>query len=121
MKIGLPLKTFYHCKLIPSENHALKFYESPIEKRGNYQPLSSYNDVVVYGKDIQNRWRLIVDYRAEKDEYSIGDLLYLDGAKPSENSENGEGANAVITAITHGYRALTIELQSVIPKVETYV
>lgn len=117
MRIGLPLKTFYHCKLIPSENHALKFYQPPIEKKGNYQPLSSYNDVVVYGKDIQNRWRLIVDYRANKDEYSIGDLLYLDGATPNSDEENGEGANAVVTAINHGYLALTIELKSVIPKI----
>lgn len=114
--IGVKLKEYYHCKLIPSENHTLKFYEAPIKKMGNYQPLSSYNDVVVYGKEIQNRWRLIVDYRSNRNEYSIGDLLYLDGAKPDSNSENGEGANAVITAINHGYLALTIEIKSIIPR-----
>lgn len=111
--IGLKLKKFYHCKLLPSEN-GLKFYDNPIEKWGNYQPLSSYNDVVVYGKDIQNRWRMIVDIR-QKDEYSVGDMLYLDGITPNENEEYGEGANATITSISQGYRAVTIEIESTIP------
>lgn len=115
--IGLKLKKYYHCKLKPSENHSLKFYEKPILKWGNYQPLSGYNDVVVYGKDIQNRWRLIVDARLSASEFSVGDLLYLDGAEPIQDAENGEGANAVITAINHGYLALNIEIESVIERV----
>jgi hypothetical protein len=110
------LKEYYHCKLIPSENHELKFYEAPILKRGNYQPLSGYNDVAVYGKDIQNRWRMVVDYRSNANEFSEGDLLYLDGAKPNLQEENGEGANAVITAVNRGFLALTIEIESVIPR-----
>ena len=117
MPIGIPIKTFYHCKLIPNENHALKFYEAPVKRVGNYQPLSSYMDIVAYGKDIENRWRLIVDARADKGKYSVGDLLYLDGATPEKDTENGDGANAVITAINHGNIVLSIELRSVIPKV----
>lgn len=115
MSIGLPIKEFYHCKLLPSDNKSLKFYDEPIKKKGNYQPLSSYNDVVIYGKDIQNRWRLIVDMR-QKDEYSIGDLLYLDGKVPDVDKINGADANGVISTIQYGYRAITIEIESTIPR-----
>lgn len=114
MKIGLPLKEFYHCKLKVTENHKIKEYESPIKKRGNYQPLSGYLDVLTYGKDIQKKWRMVVDI-SEKLEYKIGDLLYLDMAEPIPNEENGEGANAVITYIGYGYKAITIEIDSIIP------
>jgi hypothetical protein len=113
--IGLPLKDFYHCKLLPSENKSLKFYDAPIKKSGNYQPLSSYNDVAIYGQDIQNRWRLVVDMRL-KGEYSIGDLLYLDGKVPDNDKANGVGANGVISAIQYGFRAITIEIESTIPR-----
>lgn len=115
MIIGVPIKEFYHCKVLPSENGSLKFYDKPIKKRGNYQPLSSYNDVVIYGKDIQNRWRLIVDMRL-KGEYSIGDLLYLDGQTPDLNKANGVGANGVISTIQYGYKAITIEIESTVPR-----
>lgn len=115
MRVGLPIKEFYHCKLKPSENHRIKEYEAPIHKRGNYQPLSGYLDVLTYGKDIQNKWRLIVDM-SEKDEYAIGDLLYLDGAKPIADGENGDNANAVISYIGYGYKAITIEIDSIIPR-----
>jgi hypothetical protein len=113
--IGLPLKEFYHCKLKKSENK-IKEFESPILRRGNYQPLSGYVDVVVYGKEILRKWRLIVDIRY-KDEYQVGDFLYLDGAKPSKSEEiNGIGANAVISRISYGFRAITIEIDSIIPR-----
>lgn len=117
MRVGAVLKKFYHCKLIPSENHSIKEYEAPIEKWGNYQPLSSYVDVMTYGKDIGKRWRLIVPYRGNEKEYSFGDLLYLDGENPPENTEEyGEGANATITAVNRGYIALVIEIESIIPR-----
>jgi hypothetical protein len=115
MPVGLPIKEFYHCKLLPSEDGELKFYDEPIKKRGNYQPLSSYNDVVVYGKDIQNRWRLVVDIR-QRNEYSIGDLLYLDGIVPDINETYGNGANGVISNIQYGFRAISIEIESTIPR-----
>jgi hypothetical protein len=115
MIIGLPLKKFYHCKLKHTENHKIKEYHAPILKRGNYQPLSGYLDVLTHGKDIQNKWRLIVNM-SQRDEYAIGDLLYLDGAKPVANTENGEGANAVISYIGYGNFAITIEIDSIISK-----
>ena len=110
--IGLPLKEFYHCKLIPN-NSDIKEYSKAVKKRGNYQPLGSYTDVAIYGKEIENRWRMIVD--TKQNDYKIGDLLYLDGATPDYSKENGVGANAVITAVKVGYLATTIEIESVIP------
>lgn len=117
--IGMRLKKFYHCKRIPNERPSIKEYEAPQEKWGNYQPLSSYVDTVLYGKSIQSKWRMIVDRFSENGEYSVGDLLYLDGAEPSkdEECENGDGANAIISAVNIGYRAITIEIDKVIPNI----
>lgn len=114
--VGLKLKRFYHCKQIPNNSEIVQ-YEKPIEKWGNYQPLSSYLDIAVYGKDIQKRWRLIVNYRGNENEYSVGDLLYLDNAIPDLSKENGENANAIITSVQYGYVAITIEIESIVPKV----
>lgn len=117
--IGIRLKKFYHCKMVPTERPTLKEYEAPKEKWGNYHPLSGYVDTVVYGKSVQSRWRMVVDRFKDSGEYSVGDLLYLDGAEPTidEGYENGDGANAIITAVNIGYRAITIEIDSVIPRV----
>lgn len=109
-------KKYYHCKLIPDDNQDIKNYEKPIEKWGNYQPLSGYLDVAMYGKDVQNRWRLIVPYHKCKGEFFVGDLLYLDGAEPDKNKPYGAGANAVVTAVLHGVTVINIEIESIIPR-----
>lgn len=113
-------KKFYHCKLKQDrKTPTLKEYEKPILKWGNYQPLSGYVDTVLYGKSIQGKWRLSMPYNGNENEYSIGDLLYLDGATPIEDDEyeNGDGANAVISAINIGYKLILIEIDRIIPKV----
>lgn len=109
-------KKYYHCKLIPNDEQDIKTYEKPIEKWGNYQPLSGYLDVAMYGKDVGNRWRLVVPYASNKTEFSVGDLLYLDDVEPDLTKENGVGANAVITAVLKGFTAINIEIESVIPR-----
>lgn len=109
-------KKYYHCKLIDDETQEVKTYEKPVEKWGNYQPLSGYLDVVAYGREVRNRWRLVVPYRGNEQEFSVGDLLYLDGAEPNLSKPFGDGANAVITAVLHGFTAINIEIENIVPR-----
>lgn len=107
-------KKYYHCRRKPLSNGIVEYY-SPIEKYGNYQPLSGYVDTLKYGENISQKWRLQVDIHDTS--FSVGDLLYLDGAIPqtSNNSyENGDGANARVTSVQIGYKAIIIEIDKII-------
>lgn len=110
-------KKYYHCKLIDDSTQNTKSYQKPIEKWGNYQPMSGYFDVVAYGKDVKNKWRLVVRYMDNINEFSVGDLLYLDGVEPDLSQPYGVGANAVITAVLKGFTVINIEIESIIPRV----
>lgn len=111
------LSKYYHCKI---QQGTIGYpeapaYDKPIEKWGNYKKLSGYVDIVAYGKDIDKRWRLVVPYFGNEAEFNEGDLLYLDGIVPDASKENGEGANAVVTSVNRGHKAIVIELESIIP------
>ena len=111
-------KRFYHCKISKNGNTNIIEYSAPIEKYGNYQPLSGYVDTLQYGENISKRWRMFVPF-AELNEYSENDLLYLDGIEPDINSEsytNGDGANARITAVLPQNRLVRIEIEQIIIK-----
>jgi hypothetical protein len=52
-------------------------------------------------------------------EYSVGDLLYLDGNIPNTEKfgyEHGDGANARVTAVKIGYKAIQVELEQIIER-----
>lgn len=116
----IAFKKFYHCKLKTNrERPTIKEYEKPVLKWGNYQPLSGYLDVAIYGKDIGTRWRLSVNNVGNEKEYAVGDLLYLDGEIPpieNEDYENGYGANAIVTAVNIGYKLILVELERIVPQ-----
>lgn len=113
-------KRFYHCKKIPNAESGVVLFEPPIEKYENYQPLSGYIDTLTYGEQINYKWRLQVAVRGNEKEYHEGDFMYLDEATPNINSEtyeNGQGANARVTAVKIGYKAIIVELERIIERV----
>lgn len=116
-------KLFYHCKRIETEDKSLILYEPPIEKWENYQPLSGYVDAVTYGESITTKWRMFVLLRANINEYKENDLLYLDEAATNlclcnvDDYENGDGANARITAVLPQGRNIRIEIERIIEKI----
>lgn len=113
-------KEFYHCKRKPNNKQNIVEFFAPIKKYGNYQHLSGYVDTLRYGESVSQRWRLQVEFRGNESEYAVGDLMYLDGAKPNpkvKGYEYGDGANARVTAVKYGIKAIQIELEQIIPKV----
>lgn len=112
-------KKFYHCRRIKTDDESVVEFEAPIEKYGNYQPLSGYVDTIRYGESIDNKWRLQVPTLGNENEYTVGDLMYLDGDMPDttvKGYEYGDGANARITAVKIGYKSIQIELESIIER-----
>jgi hypothetical protein len=110
-------KEFYHCKKIPNENEEVVEYQPPVKKWGNYQPLDGYVDTLKYGESVNQRWRLMVS--PHDNDYTVGDLLYLDGDKPDDTVkgyEYGDGANARVTAVKIGYKAIQVEIEQIIER-----
>lgn len=112
-------KLFYHCKRLNSGESDIVEYSNPIAKHENYQPLSGYVDAMTYGEGITTKWRMYVPISAYK-EYHEHDLLYLDEATDFDFSqqgyENGDGANAEITAVLPQWRFVRIEIDRIIKK-----
>lgn len=113
-------KKFYHCKrAISTADPSIVEFSAPIEKYGNYQPLSGYIDAVTFGEDIMTKWRMFVPM-SQIDEYHEKDLLYLDEAVNTNFSEqgyeNGDGANAEITAVLPQNLTVRIEISRIIKK-----
>lgn len=112
-------KEFYHCKRIPNSDESIVEFEPPIKKWGNYQPLDGYVDTLKYGESVNQRWRLIVPIKGNEKEYAVDDRLYLDGDKPTPETqgyEYGDGANARVTAVKLGYKAIQVELEQIIER-----
>ena len=112
-------KEFYHCKRIPNDDESIIEYEPPVKKWGNYQPLDGYVDTLKYGESVNQRWRLQVALKGNEKEYAVGDLMYLDGDKPDDTVkgyEYGDGANARVTAVKIGYKAIQVELEQIIER-----
>ena len=112
-------KEFYHCKRIPNDDKSIIEYQPPVKKWGNYQPLDGYVDTLKYGESVNQRWRLQLSLRGNETEYAVGDLLYLDGDKPDptvKGYEYGDGANARVTAVKLGYKAIQVEIEQIIER-----
>ena len=112
-------KKFYHCKKKKTDNESVVEFEAPIEKYGNYQPLSGYVDTVRYGESIDNKWRLQVPSLGNENEYAVDDRLYLDGDAPDptvEGYEYGDGANARVIAVKIGYKSIQVDIEAIIER-----
>ena len=112
-------KEFYHCKRITNGDESIVEFQAPVRKWGNYQPLDGYVDTLKYGESVNQRWRLFIPCEGNDKEYTVGDLLYLDGDQPDatvKGYEYGDGANARVTAVKIGYKAIQVELEQIIER-----
>ena len=87
-------------------------YNTPVKYIFNYQPLTSYNDIQVYGKDatITKKMVIPIEYAGVFKEY---DVAYLDGATPNGEENNGDNANYVLLPPKEGNSAIVIYCQKI--------
>ena len=113
MKLG---DTIYYCKKKKDE---VEEYEKPIPivLRFNYftlMPASEYSDVVIYGEDINTRYRAYAKFCIWGKTFNKGDKLYIDYAKPSNDEQYGQNANAEITAVMYDNLFVKLEIRKLI-------
>lgn len=113
MKFG---DTIYYCKKVKGE---VEEYQKPIPitLKMNYfslMPASEYQDVMIYGEDINTRYRAYANFRIWGKTFNKGDKLYIDYAEPNYNEENGKDANAEITAVMYDNFFVKIEIRKLV-------
>ena len=108
MRFGDPI---YYCKKIEGK---VEEYEAPkkIILGRNYFSLMTTKgllDTLVYGKDIDKTYIALAPIGIWGAEYfKVNDKFYVDYAKPKEDEEYGESANAYIQSVS--YQNLFIRL-----------
>lgn len=105
----------YHCK-VKDKLEPIEYEEPKKYKVGfNYltiMPASGYTSATAYGKEISKIYTGIAKAKYFNDVFHEGDLLYIEGAKPSEEENYyGDFANAEIDSVQYQnlYIRLTIK------------
>lgn len=112
MKFG---ETIYYCK----KKEGVEKYDKPIPivLQRNYfslMPTSSYEDIMIYGSDVSKRYTAYANYRIWGKTFNEGDRLYVDGLKPNEQDEYGEGANAVIDGVLYDNHFVKVRIKKLV-------
>lgn len=68
-------------------------YDEPKEYMMNVQPLNSEADMQEFGINVEQYQKAIIEKDIYYGVFKEGDVAYLDGATPDEETKNGENAN----------------------------
>lgn len=71
-------------------------------------PASGYTQTLEFGEKLSRTWILIANYGVFDNVFNEGDLLFLDGAKPTDIGLYEQQANAVITSIQKQNKVIRI-------------
>lgn len=79
----------------------IKAYYKPKEYYFNIQPVNGYFDIVEYGEKVDKMYRAIIPYEKYNGVFHEGDIAYLEGKKPENETKNtyGIGGNFVISSV----------------------
>lgn len=114
-------KTIWYCKRTSGENAEIASFSEPksITTRFNYfsvMPASSrgFSEVMKYGETLNNTWTCIANANFFDDEFSAGDVFYIDGHSPNAYLEEiygfGATANAVVENVAYVRNTISITL-----------
>lgn len=110
MRVG---ETIWYAKKDDKPNQEVASYSRPkkIVTRWNYftvMPASSRGlaKMMQFGEKVDSVWTAIANYQAFKDNFSIGDVFWIDGASPLNKDE----PNAVIKGISSVQHCIEIIL-----------
>lgn len=116
MKIG---SYIYHCKRTVTDD--IVEYAEPVKYVLRFQYLTiqpatvalnnmaGYYTTEEYGEHNAMGWNGIANARFFTDTFNPGDLLFLDGCEPSDNTE--KGANAIISSVRNQNKAIFLTIK----------
>lgn len=126
MRIGSKI---WYCHRITERNAEIETFDKPIEETLRMpsvfnsvsitvQPKNGFTDRLSEGETTQSGQRVILrPYSYWYGKFNIGDVFYLDGAKPSEDEEYyGQNANYTVENVANQNLAIELLLKKTIEK-----
>lgn len=123
MRVG---EKVYYCHRIQESNSTIDRYEKAQEETirfpNIFNPISfivnaknGYTDRLEYGETQTKGQRItLTPYEYWVGKFKIGDIFYLDGAKPSENEAyNGENANYYVEDVSNQNLMIELSLKKI--------
>lgn len=114
----------WHCKRLSEENAEVSEWAKPQEYILHMprpfspigitvQPKNGFTDRMSYGETTNSDQRVILTpYIYWKDKFQVGDLFYIDGAKPTEDEAYyGEKANYYVEFVALQNQAIELSLK----------
>lgn len=83
------------------EGNEIKVYNKPEKYRFNIQPVSNSLDILEYGEKVDKMYKAIIPYETYVDKFHEGDIAYLEGVEPQNETEKtyGIGGNYMISGV----------------------
>ena len=119
----------YYCSRLSEENAEVDIYDNAkceVVRLPNVfcpisftvQPKNGFTDRMSYGETTNTDQRIIATpYQYWYGKFKVGDVFYLDGAKPNENEEyNGQNANYYVELVNNQNEAIELSLKRIISK-----
>ena len=94
------------------ELNEVRTYNEPVYYEYNYQPVSSYLDIQMFGKDTIEMKKMVIPIK-DKDLFKEYDVAYLDGATPEGEVNYGDNANYVFLPPKEGNSVVIIYCQKI--------
>ena len=86
------------------EGNEIKVFNKPAKYRFNIQPVNNYTDLLTFsehGEKVDKMYKAIVPYREYVGKFKEGDIAYLEGVEPKNETEEtyGIGGNFIIASV----------------------
>ena len=94
------------------EGNEIRIYNEPVAYKYNYQPVSSYLDMQMFGKDAIITKKMVIPI-SDKDLFNEYDVAYLDGVTPENEVNYGDNANYVFLPPKEGNAVVIIYCQKI--------
>lgn len=97
------------------EGNEIIEYKTPVLYEFNYQPISSYTEIMEFGEKARITQKAVIPIKY-KDIFKESDVAYLEGAKPDEKLSNGDNANYKLLPPRNGNSVIIIYFEKLTGK-----
>ena len=97
------------------DGNEIKVYNKPEKYNFNIQPVNGYLDVTEYGEKVSRMQKTIIPYDKYLNKFKEGDIAYLDGIAPQNETEETYGmtGNYFITSVRPQNLAIAIYFEKI--------
>ena len=97
------------------DGNEIKVYNKPEKYIFNIQPVNGYLDVTEYGEKVSKMQKAIIPYEKYLNKFKEGDIAYLDGITPQNETEGTYGmtGNYFISSVRNQNTVIAIYFEKI--------